>query len=74
MNGLRVYCCGPKALLGDVEESLQDAPLGVLRIERFAITTASSTSSESTAFDVVLGRSAKVLRMPEDKSTLDVLK
>lgn len=72
IDGLRVYCCGPEALLVDVETSLEDAPLGVLRLERFAIPSASSTT-ENTAFDVVLGRSGKVLRVPEDKSILDVI-
>lgn len=71
-NGLRVYCCGPEALLVDVEASLEDAPLGVLRLERFAIPSASSTT-ENTAFDVVLGRSGKVLQVPEDKSILNVI-
>jgi vanillate O-demethylase ferredoxin subunit len=71
-NGLRVYCCGSEALLVDVERSLEEAPLGVLRTERFAIPSASSTS-QNTAFDVVLGRSGKVLRVPEDKSILDVI-
>lgn len=71
-NGLRVYCCGSESLLADVERSLEDAPLGVLRTERFAIPSASS-SSQNTAFDVVLGRSGKVLRVPEDKSILDVI-
>lgn len=72
VTGLRVYCCGPEALLADVEESLQDAPLGVLRLERFSISAASSTT-ENTAFDVVLGRSGKFLRVPEHKSILDVI-
>lgn len=72
-NGLRVYCCGPESLLADVEANLEDAPLGVLRLERFAIPSSSSTLSENTAFDVILGRSGKVLRVPEDKSILDVI-
>lgn len=71
-SGLRIYCCGPEALLADVESSLEDAPLGVLRLERFIIPSASSTT-ENTAFDVVLGRSGKVLRVPVDKSILDVV-
>lgn len=72
IDGLRVYCCGSEALLVDVERSLEDAPLGVLRTERFAIPSPSNTSV-NTAFDVVLGRSGKVLTVPEDKSILDVI-
>lgn len=71
-NGLRVYCCGSESLLADVERSLEDAPLGVLRTERFAIPSVSSTST-NTGFDVVLGRSGKTLRVPEDRSILDVI-
>lgn len=72
-NGLRVYCCGPERLLADVEGTLQYAPSDVLKLERFAIPLASSASSENAPFDVVLGRSGKVLRVPEEKSILDVL-
>lgn len=71
-TGLRVYCCGSEDLLADVEGNLEDAPLGVLRLERFAIPSASSTAV-NTAFDVVLGRSGKALQVPEDKSILDVI-
>lgn len=71
-HGLRVYCCGSESLLADVEASLQDAPSDVLRLERFAIPSA-CTLSENTAFDIVLGRSGKILRVPEDKSILDVI-
>lgn len=71
-NGLRVYCCGSESLLADIERSLEDAPLGVLRTERFAIPSVSSTST-NTGFDVVLGRSGKTLRVPEDRSILDVI-
>ncbi|KAF5720902.1 cytochrome P450 monooxygenase [Fusarium mundagurra] len=50
---LRVYCCGPEALLTGVEEALADAPTGVLRLERFA---AHHTENKrpNTSFDVVL--------------------
>lgn len=71
-TGLRVYCCGSESLLADVERSLEDAPLGVLRTERFAISSVSSTST-NIGFDVVLGRSGKTLRVPEDRSILDVI-
>ncbi|KAH0440677.1 cytochrome p450 [Colletotrichum camelliae] len=70
-EGLRVYCCGPEALLEDVEEGLKDAPPGVLRLERFAMS--SELGKGNHAFDVVLGRSGKVLRVPVDRSILDVI-
>ncbi|KAF5659115.1 cytochrome P450 monooxygenase [Fusarium circinatum] len=72
LSDLWVYCCGPEALLTGVEEALADAPPGVLRLERFA---AHNTGNKmpNTSFDVVLARSNKVLRVPEDKSVLEVI-
>ncbi|KAF5580890.1 cytochrome P450 monooxygenase [Fusarium pseudocircinatum] len=72
LSDLRVYCCGPEALLTGVEEALADAPPGVLRLERFAAHNAGN-EKPNTSFDVVLARSNKVLRIPEDKSVLEVI-
>ncbi|KAF5534318.1 cytochrome P450 [Fusarium mexicanum] len=72
LSYLRVYCCGPEALLTGVEEALADAPPGVLRLERFAAHNTANTKP-NTSFDVVLARSNKVLRVPEDKSVLEVI-
>ncbi|KLP08724.1 related to cytochrome P450 [Fusarium fujikuroi] len=69
---LRVYCCGPEALLTGVEEALADAPPGVLRLERFAVHSTGNTKP-NTSFDVVLARSNKILRVQEDKSVLEVI-
>ncbi|KAF5701921.1 cytochrome P450 monooxygenase [Fusarium globosum] len=69
---LRVYCCGPEALLTGVEEALADAPPGVLRLERFAAHNTGNTKP-NTSFDVVLARSNKILRVQEDKSVLEVI-
>lgn len=71
-DGLRVYCCGSDSLLAEVEQSFEDAPKGVLRTERFSIPSIADTA-KNYAFDVVLGRSGKTLRVPEDKSILDVI-
>ncbi|KAF5976552.1 cytochrome P450 monooxygenase [Fusarium coicis] len=72
LSDLRVYCCGPEALLTGVEEALADAPPGVLRLERFA---AHNTENKrpNTSFDVILARSNNILRVPEDKSVLEVI-
>ncbi|SPO01417.1 related to cytochrome P450 [Cephalotrichum gorgonifer] len=72
LDGLRVYCCGPEALLVGVEDCLIDAPAGVLRLERFT-NPAVAIDSKNTAFNVVLARSGRVLRVPEDRSVLDVI-
>ncbi|KAM0346429.1 hypothetical protein ACHAPU_005493 [Fusarium lateritium] len=71
-EGLRVYCCGPEGLLTGVEEALADAPPGVLNIERFTARSSLSTIP-NTAFEVVLARSKKTLKVPEDKSVLEVI-
>ncbi|KAF4437137.1 cytochrome P450 [Fusarium acutatum] len=72
LRDLRVYCCGPEALLTGVEEALEDAPPGILRLERFAAYN-TGNMKPNTSFDVVLARSNKVLRVPEDKSVLEVI-
>ncbi|EWY97774.1 hypothetical protein FOYG_02539 [Fusarium oxysporum NRRL 32931] len=72
VSDLRVYCCGPEGLLTGVEEALADAPTGVLRLERFAAHNNGNTKP-NTSFNVVLARSNKVLRVPEDKSVLEVI-
>ena len=72
VNGLRVYCCGPEALLTGVEETLVDAPPGVLRLECFAAHNTGRTKP-NTSFDVVLARSNRTLRVPEEKSVLELI-
>ncbi|PNP78247.1 hypothetical protein FNYG_08193 [Fusarium nygamai] len=72
LSDLRVYCCGPETLLTGVEEALADAPPGVLRLEHFAAHNTGNTKP-NTSFDAVLARSNKVLRIPEDKSVLEVI-
>ncbi|KAF4991962.1 hypothetical protein FGRMN_7516 [Fusarium graminum] len=69
---LRVYCCGPEGLLTGVEEALADAPPGVLNIERFAARSNENTVP-NTSFEVILARSKKTLKVPEDKSVLEVI-
>ncbi|KAF5678032.1 cytochrome P450 monooxygenase [Fusarium denticulatum] len=72
LGDLRVYCCGPETLLTGVEEALADAPPGVFRLERFAANNTGNTKP-NIPFDVVLARSNKILRIPEDKSVLEVI-
>ncbi|KAF4335584.1 cytochrome P450 monooxygenase [Fusarium beomiforme] len=72
LEDLRVYCCGPEALLTGIEEVLADAPPGVLRLERFAANSTGNTKP-NTSFEVILARSNKTLRVPEDKSVLEVI-
>jgi ferredoxin-NADP reductase len=67
-----VYCCGPEALLDAVQRGCQHWPAGALHIERFAPRPL-DPSLESRPFDLVLARSGRRLRVPADRSALEVL-
>jgi ferredoxin-NADP reductase len=70
-----VYCCGPEALLGAVEQHCAHWPPGVLHIERFAAKT--PTADEAAAalehFEVVCQRSGITLEVTSDQSILEVV-
>jgi ferredoxin-NADP reductase len=72
LHNIRVYSCGPEALLVGLEDVLRDAPAGVLRVERFA-NAAVSRNAKNEKFEVVLGRSGKTLEVPEDRTLLEVI-
>jgi ferredoxin-NADP reductase len=70
-----VYCCGPEALLGAVEQQCAHWPTGVLHIERFA---AKALTTEEAAdalehFEVVCQRSGTTFEITPDDSILEVL-
>ncbi|MFC4948471.1 PDR/VanB family oxidoreductase [Pseudonocardia sp. GCM10023141] len=69
--GTLVYCCGPEALLGAVEQRCTAWPAGSLRVERF---TAKPLTEPvlSGSFEVELVRSGLTLTVPPDRSILDV--
>jgi ferredoxin-NADP reductase len=70
--GLAVYCCGPGPLLDAVDERCSSWPAGVLRVERF--TPKASTADEPwQSFEIELAQSGMTLRVPSDRSILDVL-
>ncbi|WIX90695.1 PDR/VanB family oxidoreductase [Amycolatopsis sp. DG1A-15b] len=64
--GTAVYCCGPEPLLAAVE-ALEPADL---HVERF---TAQPDEGPRTAFEVELAGSGRVLRVPADRSILEVV-
>jgi ferredoxin-NADP reductase len=70
--GLAVYCCGPGPLLNAVEERCSSWPAGVLRVERF-MPKAPTADEPWRAFEVELAQSGRTLRVPPDRSILDVL-
>src|ERR1700720_4223662 len=70
-----VYCCGPEALLGAVEQHSAHWPPGVLHIERFAAKapTAEEAAEALQQFEVVCQRSGVTFEVPPDESILEVL-
>lgn len=70
-----VYCCGPAALLAAVESAVHARPGLQLRTERFTAAPATTTrTGEDGAFDLVLARSGRRVRVPAERSLLDVLR
>lgn len=66
-----IYACGPEGLLSACEALAEAWPRGCLRLERFAAREHGSTDDE--AFEVRLERSDLTVRVPADKSILQVL-
>ena len=67
--GTAVYCCGPEPLLAAVEQHCAGRPGDALHVERF---TPKADDGPHTAFEVELAGSGRVLRVPADRSILDV--
>ncbi|MEU6389111.1 PDR/VanB family oxidoreductase [Streptomyces sp. NPDC046939] len=67
-----VYCCGPEALLGAVEERCAGWPSGALRTERFGARPTPADDDGGTAFEVECRRSGLTLAVAPDESILDV--
>jgi ferredoxin-NADP reductase len=71
-DGTLVYCCGPGSLLDAVARRCAHWPDGVLHVERFA-PAAPQPSGADEPFDVELTLTGVTLRVPADRSVLDVL-
>ncbi|MGY4648237.1 PDR/VanB family oxidoreductase [Mycobacterium sp. URHB0021] len=67
-----VYCCGPGPLIEAVEQRCTRWPAGALHVERFTPKDVSG-SCDDGEFDVRLARSGKCLRVPADRTLLEVL-
>jgi len=65
-----VYCCGPGPLLDAVEQQCERWPAGALHVERFAPRACGPNDGE---FDVRLARTGECLRVPADRTLLEVL-
>ncbi|MGP3938443.1 PDR/VanB family oxidoreductase [Streptomyces sp. 6N106] len=70
--GALLYSCGPAPLLDALETACATLPAGTLRTERFTALEA-DPDAVSAGFEVELADSGQVLRVPADKSILDVL-
>ncbi|GAS89976.1 PDR/VanB family oxidoreductase [Mycolicibacterium brisbanense] len=67
-----VYCCGPGSLIDAVEVRCAAWPVGALHLERFAPKEVPRSSVDGE-FDVQLARSGECLRVPGDRTLLEVL-
>lgn len=70
--GVKVYCCGPAPLLSAVEVAGRDLPAGHLRTERFSALD-QGPPARTTAYEVELARSGRVLDVAPGISVLDAL-
>ena len=71
-SGTLVYCCGPDPLLTAVEQRCQQWERGALHIERFQKREVDAPAPQ-TEFEVELRRSELVLRVPADRSIIEVV-
>lgn len=70
--GAVVYACGPESLLAALEDSAErHGRREDVVVERFA--PRAETHAPNTAFDVELRSTGRVLRVPADRSVLDVI-
>ena len=67
-----VYCCGPGPLLDAVERHCGPWPAAALHVERFSPKQVSRECADGE-FDVRLAQSGESLRVPQDKTLLEVL-
>ena len=70
-----VYCCGPEALLGAVQNACASWPAGALHFERFSTKPGVDESTEHLleSFEVVCQRSGITVTVPAAKSVLEVV-
>ncbi|WP_027554272.1 PDR/VanB family oxidoreductase [Bradyrhizobium sp. Cp5.3] len=70
--GAKVYCCGPTSMVDALEQICNVLPPGSLRRERF-FAKIHPGPVRSTAYEVELARSGKVLTVEPGESVLDVV-
>lgn len=70
--GAHVYCCGPQRLIDGVRAATSHWPEGKVHFEVFQPTPDESFVAEP--FDITLASTGETLRVPADKSALEVLR
>lgn len=76
MPGTHVYCCGPAPLMEAVQAYGAHLPAGTLHFEWFSAPAADAASAGEAgggSFSIELQRSGVTLRVPPDRSILEVL-
>ncbi|MHA6796417.1 PDR/VanB family oxidoreductase [Pseudonocardia bannensis] len=69
-----VYCCGPESLIAAVEKRCTSWPADALRVERFAAPEEPVRDpADESGVEIVLRRSDRSLRVPAERSILEVL-
>jgi ferredoxin-NADP reductase len=70
-----VYCCGPEALLGAVEDACASWPASALHVERFAAKPGADQPASGALenFEVVCQRSGITVTVPAERSVFEVL-
>jgi ferredoxin-NADP reductase len=71
--GVPIYCCGPAPVMKAVGAFSARHPDNPAFFEWFSAPEEGAVGSMTTGFDIKLSRSGKVLRVPQDKSILEVL-
>ncbi|WP_340537738.1 cytochrome P450/oxidoreductase [Nocardioides sp. GXZ039] len=72
--GELVYACGPDRLIEEVERRGADLRSGAVRVEHFSSQLAALDPEQERAFDVVCQDSGLTLRVPADRTVLQVLR
>lgn len=71
-----IYCCGPEGLISAMEQIcsllLPSASTSILRTERFGNPN-NLDAAENTEFTVTMAQSGRTLKVPKNRSLLDVL-
>ena len=72
LDGTHIYCCGPQRLTDAVREATQHWPHERVHFEAFQPTADENFNPEP--FDIKIASTGQVLRVPAERSALDVLR